>query len=98
MAVLWFATDCVLTVKFTLDWFAGTVTVAGTIAMLELLDNAITSPPGPAAPFKVRVPVVGFPPTTGFGLNVSAAGEAGDTDNVALWLTPLRVAWMTEEA
>lgn len=38
--------------------------MAGTVADDRLLDSATTSPPAGAAPFKVTVPVSGFPPTT----------------------------------
>jgi len=43
---------------------AGTVTVEGTIALVELLDSVTGQPPVGAADERVKVPVAGKPPIT----------------------------------
>lgn len=56
---------------------AGTVTVAG-VSATGLLDVRLTmEPPGPAGPFKVTVPIDGFPPTTDIGARVRPVNAAG---------------------
>ena len=49
----------------------GTTTVAGATALPELLEIATTTPADGAATERVTVPVVGFPPTTDDGFNVT---------------------------
>jgi hypothetical protein len=64
------------------DWFAGTVTVAGTVATdVLLLDRLITFPEGPANPSSPTVPVttVADPPTTVEGDSWSVETVAGVT-------------------
>lgn len=51
---------------------AGTVTLAGTDAELELSASDTTAPPPGAAPLSVTVPVEEFPPTTLVGLRLTA--------------------------
>jgi len=58
---------------------AGTVTVAGTVTRLLLLDRLTFAPPAGAAIFSETVPVLELPLTTLLGLNVSAVG-AGTPD------------------
>jgi hypothetical protein len=50
---------------------AGTVTVLGTLARLELLRSCTTTPPAGAGPLRVTVPVAVLPPQTEVGLIVS---------------------------
>jgi hypothetical protein len=58
-------TDAVLTVKVPLVAPAATVTLPGTVAVLGmLLDSVTTAPPEGAAVVKVAVPVEALPPTT----------------------------------
>jgi len=56
---------------------AGTVTNPGTIAVELLLARETFTPPCPAAPVRVTVPVVEVPPTTVGGLIEIAASVAG---------------------
>jgi hypothetical protein len=75
--------------------FAGTVTLAGTVAeVVSLLDSATTDPPAGAVPFKVTVPMeLTTPPSTlvGFNTRDDSPAEGGVTVRVVLWL-PLNVA------
>ena len=50
-------------VNVALDEPAGTVTLAGTVTVSPLLDNATTAPPDGAGPVSVAVPVTESPPT-----------------------------------
>jgi len=68
-------TDVVVTGNVVLDEPAGTVTVAGTPATVELDARLITRSPAGATPVRVMVPTDEFPPTT----------EDGDTDTA--WRT-----------
>ena len=65
-------TEVVVTVKLALVAPASTVTLAGTVAAVELSENVTTAPPVGAAALKVTVPVEEFPPTTLVGLRDSA--------------------------
>ena len=89
-------TEKVVTVKFNEVLPAGTVTVAGTLALLALLLNKLTTkPPLGATAVSVIVPVDPLPPRTDVGLRVnddSAAGAAGFTVKAADFVTPLYVA------
>jgi len=70
---------------------AGTVTVLGTLARLELLRNCTTTPPAGAGPLRVTVPVAVLPPQTEVGLIVSdwsVTLGAGLTVRVAVRETP----------
>jgi len=80
-------TESVATVKVAEVAFAGTVTLAGTVAAeVLLLDNATTVPPAGAYPLSVTVPVeVAEPPTTLVGFKVKDVRPVatGFTVNVA---------------
>ena len=72
VAVVDTVTVLVVTVKLVLVAPAGTVTLAGTAAAVELSDNVTTVPPEGAAALRVTVPVEEFPPTTLVGFSDSA--------------------------
>ena len=76
-------TEVVVTVKLALVAPASTVTLAGTVAAVELSESDTTAPPVGAAALKVTVPVEELPPTTLVGLRVCedkvSAGLAGNT-------------------
>jgi len=82
----------VVTVKTLEIAPAGTKTLAGTFARVELLlAMLITMPPAGAALVRVTVPVAFDPPTTVEGLRVNddnAAGAGGLTVSVADLFTP----------
>lgn len=61
---------------------AGTVTVAGTVALVEL-DERVTTVLGPAGPASVTVPVAGLPPITEVGETVTLVKPAGVIVRVA---------------
>ena len=68
---------------------AGIVTDAGTLATrVLLLLNETTAPDGGAAPFRVSVPVEGFPPITVPGFKVSAFKLATVTVRLVVFVTP----------
>ena len=71
VAVVVVATAVVLTVKVAEVAPAGTVTLAGRVAFVELDDNVMTMPPVGAVPVRVTVPVEVFPPTTSVGLRLT---------------------------
>lgn len=77
VAVVVAVTVEVVIVKFTAELPAGTVTVLGTTAELELDVRATTDPDGPAAPVRVTVPVEDVPPFTEVGETVRRARVAG---------------------
>ena len=59
---------------------AGTVTVAGTVAIAALLTERLTvKPPDGALKFSVTVPLLDFPPFTEAGESVTATGTGGFT-------------------
>ena len=68
----------------TVFWPAGTVTLAGTVAAVLVLDRDTTAPPVGAVPFSVTVPVEEAPPTTVAGLTVTDNRAAGVTVRFAL--------------
>lgn len=72
VAVVDTVTVLVVTVKLVLVAPAGTVTLAGTAAAVELSDNVTTVPPEGAAALRVTVPVEEFPPTTLVGFSDTA--------------------------
>ena len=89
---------CVVTVKVTDIAPAGTLTLAGTVAMLVFaLVRVTTTPPAGAGPLSVTVPVVVPPPLTVLGLRVSWPIPGGRTDRVALLLEPLQEARIVTE-
>ena len=92
----------VSTLKLALLWPAGTVTLAGTMAMaLSLVASVTTTPPDGAAPESITVPWDESPPLTVVGLSVSedrltaVAGAGGLIVNVACFELLPRVAVIT---
>jgi hypothetical protein len=69
VAVVEAVTADVVAVNVAVELPALTVTVAGTTALVLLLDNATTTPPVGAVPVKVTVPVEEVPPVTLAGLS-----------------------------
>jgi len=65
------ATDVVVTVKLAVALPAGTVTEAGTLADVTLLNSATEIPPGGATPLKVTVPAADVPLFTLAGLRAT---------------------------
>ena len=91
VAVVTALTGVVLTVNVTEVEPAGTVTEAGTVALVELEDRLTTVPPVPAAPFRVTVPVELVPPVTVVGDSEIELRTAGVIVRVAVLLVPLKV-------
>ncbi len=82
-------TTDVFTVKDALALPAGTVTLAGTLAAVLLLESMTCAPPAGAGPLSVTVAVeVCTPPTTLLGFNVSEETMGGVTVSEADGLTP----------
>ena len=83
-------TAVVVTVKVAVVLPAATVTLAGTVAEVLLLDKETEMPPVGAAAFRVTVPVEGLPPVTEVGLSDTADSE-GTAVMVsdAVWFTLL---------
>jgi len=71
VAVIALATATVLAVNVTVLRPAETVTDAGTVVLLELLDNFTTSPPVGALPVRVTVPIEEALPTTIDGVKLT---------------------------
>ena len=94
-------TELVLTVKVAVVAPAGTVTLAGTVAMLVLLlESDTTVPPLGADALSVTVPVEELPPVTLVGLRpseVSVGPAGGVTVSEAVRVVPLSVAEMVTE-
>jgi hypothetical protein len=67
---------------------AGISTLAGTVAMLELLDNATDAPPAGAGPLRVTVAVDCEPPCTFDGFSVSEDNCKAPTVRVAFRVIP----------
>jgi hypothetical protein len=87
-AVFWALTARDVTVNVALDWPAATVTEAGTVATdVALLESVIDTPPVPAFPLRVTVPVDVLPPTTDVGLRVNEASVRGLMVKLAVLLT-----------
>jgi len=82
------ATAFVATVNVAVRLPAGTVTVAGTLALGSALPSPTTAPPVGAGPFRVTVPVAEVPPSTGFGLKDRAATASGLTVRGAVAVVP----------
>jgi hypothetical protein len=86
-------TDVVVTVKVALVAPAGTVTLAGTEAALELSESDTAAPPAGAAALSDTVPVDALPPTTlvGFSDTADSVGLVAPPDglivSVALFVT-----------
>jgi hypothetical protein len=91
VAVAAVVTAVVATVKVTVVLPTATVTIAGTVAAVLLLDSEIETPTG-ATPVNVTVPVAELPPVTLAGLSDTEAGErpAGAvTDKVVVELAAI---------
>ena len=102
MAIAWAPTLTEVTVKVAVVALAATVTVAGTVADVELLASVTDAPPVGAGPFRVTV-AVGLvkPPCTVVALSPSEVTPVagGTTVSVALRLPPpVSVAEMLEVA
>ena len=79
------ATWLVLTVNVAVLAFAGTVTLAGTVAAAVLLLLSVTTtPPVGAAPFSVTVPVDAVPPVTDVGFKPTELGAGALTVSPAV--------------
>ena len=85
-------TEVVVTVKLALLAPASTVTLAGTVAAVELSESDTTAPPVGAALVRVNVPCDVAPPVTLVGFSASvlrlAGGDTGVTVSVAVRDTP----------
>lgn len=89
------------TVNVALVFPAGTVTLAGTIATLLLLDMVTTAPPAGAGPLSVTVPCPLSPPRMVVGLTVIEARlsvGAEEIVRVACRVAPLAEAVMVAVA
>jgi hypothetical protein len=96
VAVLPEVAIAVVTVKVADDAPAATVTEAGTVTPMLLLDNVTARPPVGAGPTNVTVPVAFWPPTTSDGVTVSDAGTVRCTVSTADLVVPFAVAVMVE--
>ena len=77
---------------------AGILTLAGTLTIVELLlDKETAKPAGGAGPLRVTVKKVESPTLMLAGFAPIPLKATGTTDNVALFLTPLRVAEMVAD-
>ncbi len=86
VAVVIVATGVVLTVNVAEVAPAAMVTVAGRVALGVFEERLTTVPPGPAGPFRVAVPVEGFPPVTAVGARVMLVRLAGLIVSVAVFV------------
>jgi hypothetical protein len=86
------ATAVVVIVKVPVVAPAAMVTLAGTVAEVELLDSVTTRPPVGAAEPMVAVPVLELPPATLVGETVSPVKAGGVIVNVAVAEVLLAVA------
>jgi hypothetical protein len=84
-------TDVVVMVKAALVEPAGTLTLDGVVAALELSESDTTAPPLGAAALNVTVPAEELPPTTVVGLTETAASDALGAD----WFTVMSANWNT---
>ena len=73
-----------VTVKVAVVAPAATVTLAGTVAAVLLLDKVTVSPPVGAVLPKVTLPVDDVPPVTEVGFSVTDETTGGFTVNVAV--------------
>ena len=89
-------TAVVVMPKLALVAPAVTVTLAGTLATVLLLDSVTTTPLAGAAEVNVTVPVLGAPPTTLVGLRITVdnagVAEVAVTVNAAVRVTPPKLA------
>jgi hypothetical protein len=90
VAVVEAVTANVVAVNVAVELPALTVTVAGTTALVLLLDNATTTPPVGAVPVRVTVPVEEVPPVTLAGFIARAEiPSVGATVRTDVAVTPL---------
>ena len=90
--------DVVEAAKVALVAPAGTVTLAGTLTHVVLLDDNVTTlPPAGATPPSVTVPVEPPVPIAGFGLNASAESVPGGSTSSGCTFIELRVATIVTE-
>ena len=78
------ATAVVVIVKFAEVAPEETLTVAGTVAEASALESVTMAPAPGALPFRVTVPLDGFPPITLAGLTVREESTAGLTVSPAV--------------
>ncbi len=78
------ATATVVIVNVPVVAPAATVTVAGTVALVELEVRPTDTPPVPAAPLRVTVPVEDVPPVRVAGLSETLESAAGVIVRVAV--------------
>jgi hypothetical protein len=97
VTVVFAVTPTVLTVKVADDEPAGTVTLAGVVALALLSDRDTTMPPTGARPVKFTVPVEEVPPVTVAGLIDTELRAAGLMVRFAV-AVPLPVAVMVAVA
>lgn len=89
VAVLDELTTLVVTAKVAVEVPAATVMLAGTTALVLLLERVTVVPPVGASPVKVTVPVDGLPPITGVGLSdTELKATVGVIVRDAVLLTP----------
>jgi hypothetical protein len=84
VTVLTALTGMVVTVNVAVVEPAGTVTLAGVVALALLSESVTTAPPAGAKPVKVTVPVEDVPPVTAVGLMATEVSAAGLTVKVAV--------------
>ena len=97
-AVVEASTPSVVTVNVAAVWPKGTLTVAGTMAELLSLERVTDSPPKPAGPLSVTVPVEVPPAETFVGFRLRDAAAAGTIVRVVFTLSPgvaLIIAFVT---
>ena len=88
------ATAVVVMVKVADVAPAATLTLAGTVAEVLLLERLTLRPPVGAALPRVTVPVDELPPATDVGFTATDETTGGFTVNAAVWVPPLNVAEM----
>lgn len=90
VAAVTLATDVVVAVNVPAVWPAAIVKVAGTVTCAELLDRLIDAPPEPALADRFTVHVLGEPPATVAGKQLTEEiVTGGSTVSVAVWEEPL---------
>jgi hypothetical protein len=91
VAVVEVETEAVVTVNVAEVLPAATVTVAGTVALVELEARDTAAPPVAAGPLRVTVPVEDVPPVTLLGLTATLESVGVLIVSVAVLLTPATV-------
>ena len=82
--MVWELTPLVETLNVAVFCPEATLTEAGTLAELVLLERETEVPPLPAGPLRVTVPILGVPPGTVVGLSETETRLAGDIVSVAV--------------